>query len=167
MEKNGIKVDKDYLKILSEEFKKESKSIEKKIYNLSKKEFNIGSPKQLGEILFLDLEIPGGKKTKSGTYSTDSSTLNYLASRGYDIALFVLEWRELTKLKSTYTDALQEQVDNKNNRVHTSYGLANTLTGRLSSNGPNLQNIPIRTENGKKIRKAFISDEKNCFISFD
>ena len=167
MEKNGIKVDKDYLKKLSNEFEKESKLIEKKIYNLSKKKFNIGSPKQLGEILFLDLEIPGGKKTKSGAFSTDSSTLNYLASQGHDIALFVLEWRELTKLKSTYTDALQEQVNNKNNRVHTSYGLANTLTGRLSSNDPNLQNIPIRTENGKKIRKAFISDKKNCLISFD
>ena len=167
MEKNGIKLDKDYLKKLSYEFEKDSKSIEKKIYNLSKKEFNIGSPKQLGEILFLDLKIPGGKKTKSGTFSTDSSILNDLASRGYDIALFVLEWRELTKLKSTYTDTLQEQADNKNNRVHTSYGLANTLTGRLSSNDPNLQNIPIRTENGKKIRKAFISDKKNCLISFD
>ena len=167
MEKNGIKVDKNYLKKLSIEFEKESKSIEKKIYSLSKKEFNIGSPKQLGEILFFDLKIPGGKKTKSGNFSTDSSTLNDLASRGHDIASFVLEWRELTKLKSTYTDALQEQVDNKNNRVHTSYGLANTLTGRLSSNDPNLQNIPIRTENGKKIRKAFISDNKNCLISFD
>jgi len=167
MEKNGIKVDKNYLIKLSAEFEKESKSIEKKIYILSKKEFNIGSPKQLGEILFLELKIPGGKKTKSGTFSTDSSTLNDLASRGHDIASFVLEWRELTKLKSTYTDALQEQIDNKNNRIHTSYGLANTLTGRLSSNDPNLQNIPIRTENGKKIRKAFISDKKNCLISFD
>ena len=166
MEKNGIKVDKDYLKKLSDEFEKESKSLEKKIYNLSKKEFNISSPKQLGEILFLDLKIPGGKKTKSGNFSTDSSTLNDLVSRGHNIASFVLEWRELTKLKSTYTNALQEQVD-KNNRVHTSYGLANTLTGRLSSNDPNLQNIPIRTVNGKKIRKAFISDKKNCLISFD
>ena len=166
MEKNGIKVDKNYLKKLSAEFEKESKSIEKKIYNLSKKEFNIGSPKQLGEVLFLDLKIHGGKKTKSGTFSTDSSTLKDLASRGHEIALFVLEWRELTKLKSTYTDALQEQIDN-NNRVHTSYGLANTLTGRLSSNDPNLQNIPIRTKNGKKIRKAFICDNKSCLISFD
>ncbi len=167
MEKNGIKVDKYYLKKLSDEFEKESKLLEKNIYNLSKKEFNIGSPKQLGEILFLNLKIPGGKKTKSGSFSTDSSTLKDLASQGHDIALFVLEWRELTKLKSTYTDALQDQIDNKNNRVHTSYGLANTLTGRLSSNDPNLQNIPIRTKNGKKIRKAFISDKKNCLISFD
>ena len=150
MEKNGIKVDKYYLKKLSDEFEKESKLLEKNIYNLSKKEFNIGSPKQLGEILFLNLKIPGGKKTKSGSFSTDSSTLKDLASQGHDIALFVLEWRELTKLKSTYTDALQDQIDNKNNRVHTSYGLANTLTGRLSSNDPNLQNIPIRTKNGKK-----------------
>ena len=109
----------------------------------------------------------GQKKTKSGAFSTDSFTLQDLESMGYEIAKLVLEWREVTKLKSTYTDALQEQVIKKTERVHTSYSLANTLTGRLSSNNPNLQNIPIRTENGKKIRKAFISEKNSKLISFD
>ena len=117
-------------------------------------------------MLFVKLKIIGGKKTKSGSFSTDSSTLNDLATNGYDIAKLVLEWRELTKLKSTYTDALFRLTDRKN-RVHTSFGLANTLTGRLSSTDPNLQNIPIRTENGKKIRTAFISKKGNSLVSFD
>ena len=151
---------------LSAEFENESKKLEKKIYKLSKEEFNIGSPKQLGEILFINLKIPGGKKTKSGTYSTDSSTLNNLASDGFEIAQLVLDWRELTKLKSTYTDALFRLTDGKS-RVHTSFGLANTLTGRLSSTDPNLQNIPIRTENGKKIRTAFVSGKGKKLVSFD
>ena len=167
MEKNGIKVNINYLKELSNQFEKDSNNIAKKIFKLSKKEFNIGSPKQLGEILFLDLKIEGAKKTKSGTFSTDSSTLQDLELKGYEIAKLVLEWREVTKLKSTYTDALQEQAIKKTDRIHTSYGIANTLTGRLSSNDPNLQNIPIRTENGKKIRKAFISEKNTKLISFD
>ncbi|PPR49606.1 MAG: DNA polymerase I [Alphaproteobacteria bacterium MarineAlpha5_Bin5] len=167
MENNGIKVNINYLKELSNQFEKDSNNIAKKIFKFSKKEFNIGSPKQLGEILFLDLKIEGAKKTKSGTFSTDSSTLQDLESKGYEIAKLVLEWREVTKLKSTYTDALQEQAIKKTNRIHTSYGIANTLTGRLSSNDPNLQNIPIRTENGKKIRKAFISEQNTKLISFD
>ena len=114
---------------------------------------NIGSPKQLGEILFIDLNIRGGKKTKTGTFSTDSSTLSSLSDQGYKIASLILDWRELTKLKSTYTDALQNQATKNNSRVHTSYGVANTLTGRLSSNDPNLQNIPIRTINGRRLEK--------------
>ncbi len=166
IEANGIEVNKEFLTSLSNEFENESKKLEKNIYKLSKEDFNIGSPKQLGEILFVNLKIPGGKKTKSGTYSTDSSTLNNLASDGFAIAQLVLDWRELTKLKSTYTDALFRLTDNKS-RVHTSFGLANTLTGRLSSTDPNLQNIPIRTENGKKIRTAFISGEGKKLISFD
>ncbi len=166
IEKNGIQVNKNFLTNLSNEFEQESKKLEKNIYKLSKGEFNIGSPKQLGEILFLKLKIQGGKKTKSGSYSTDSSTLNDLATEGYDIARLVLDWRELTKLKSTYTDALFRLTDDKS-RVHTSFGLANTLTGRLSSTDPNLQNIPIRTENGKKIRTAFVSKKGNSLISFD
>ena len=167
MEKEGINTDTKYLQKLSKDFEIESKNIEKKIFKISKKEFNIGSPKQLGEILFYDLKIPGGKKTKSGIFSTDSSTLNNLSFKGYDIARLVLEWRELTKLKSTYTDALNEQTDKKSKRVHTSFGIANTLTGRLSSNDPNLQNIPIRTEKGKKIRNAFIATPQNKLVSFD
>ncbi len=166
IEKNGIEVNKNFLTKLSKDFEQESKKLEKNIFKLSKVEFNIGSPKQLGEILFINLKIPGGKKTKSGTYSTDSSTLNNLASDGYDIAKLVLDWRELTKLKSTYTDALYRLTDD-GSRVHTSFGLANTLTGRLSSTEPNLQNIPIRTENGKKIRTAFISKEGSKLVSFD
>ncbi len=166
IEANGIEVNKKFLTSLSTEFENESKKLEKNIYKLSKKEFNIGSPKQLGEILFINLKIPGGKKTKSGTYSTDSSTLNNLATDGYEIAHLVLDWRELTKLKSTYTDALFRLTDNRS-RVHTSFGLANTLTGRLSSTDPNLQNIPIRTENGKKIRTAFVSGKGKKLVSFD
>ncbi len=166
IEANGIEVNKKFLTSLSNEFENESKKIEKNIYKLSKEEFNIGSPKQLGEKLFVNLKIPGGKKTKSGTYSTDSSTLNNLASDGFEIAKFVLDWRELTKLKSTYTDALFRLTDGKS-RVHTSFGLASTLTGRLSSTDPNLQNIPIRTENGKKIRTAFVSGKGKKLVSFD
>jgi len=167
VEKNGIKVDTKYLNQLSMEFEKESLVLEKKIYKLASKNFNIGSPKQLGEILFIDLSIKGGKKTKTGTFSTDSSTLSNLSDQGYEIASLILDWRELTKLKSTYTDALQKQATENNSRVHTSYGLANTLTGRLSSNDPNLQNIPIRTNNGRKIRKAFVCDSKKILMSFD
>ncbi len=166
IEENGIEVNKKFLTTLSKEFEEESKKLEKKIYKLSKVEFNIGSPKQLGEILFINLKIPGGKKTKTGTYSTDSSTLNSLASEGFKIAELVLEWRELTKLKSTYTDALFRLTDDKS-RVHTSFGLASTLTGRLSSTDPNLQNIPIRTENGKKIRTSFICKQGSKLVSFD
>jgi len=167
IEKNGIKVDTKYLANLGNDFEKESLLLEKKIFKLAGKDFNIGSPKQLGEILFIDLKIDGAKKTKSGTYSTDVSTLSNLSDQGYEIASLILEWRELTKLKSTYTDALQNQATKNNSRVHTSYGLANTLTGRLSSNDPNLQNIPIRTEKGKKIRNAFIAENQYKLISFD
>jgi DNA polymerase I len=167
IEKNGIKVDTKYLNQLSKEFEKDSLVLEKKIYKFAGKNFNIGSPKQLGEILFVDLNIQGGKKTKSGIFSTDSSALSSLSDQGYEIASLILDWRELTKLKSTYTDSLQNQATKNNSRVHTSYGVANTLTGRLSSNDPNLQNIPIRTSNGRKIRKAFICDSNKVLMSFD
>ena len=167
MEALGIKVDQTYLIKLSKEFSKDEKKIEKKIYKIAGKEFNIGSPKQLGEILFIENKIPGGKKTKTGSYSTDSGILEDLSSKGYEIAKLVLEWREVSKLRSTYTDALQEQIDNKTKRVHTSYATATTLTGRLSSNDPNLQNIPIRTEKGKQIRHAFICEKNYQLVSFD
>ena len=167
IEKNGIKINTNYLNELSKEFEKESLILENKIFKLAGKDFNIGSPKQLGEILFIELKIAGGKKTKSGTFSTDVSTLTNLSDQGYEIASLILEWRELTKLKSTYTDALQKQATKNQSRVHTSYGIANTLTGRLSSNDPNLQNIPIRTVNGRKIRKAFISEANKILMSFD
>ena len=167
MENYGIKINREYLDILSKEFDEEIKKLEKKIFMITKKDFNIGSPKQLGEILFLEMGLQGGKKTKTGTYSTDSGILENLSNQGHKIAKLVLDWRELTKLKSTYTDALLLQANQNTSRVHTSYSLATTLTGRLSSNDPNLQNIPIRTENGKKIRKAFISEKKYKLVSFD
>ena len=167
MEEKGIKVDSKYLEKLSKEFLNESNKIEKLIFKITGKEFNIGSPKQLGEILFLEMNIKGGKKTKTGTYSTDSGILEDLSSQGHEIAKLVLEWREVSKLRSTYTDSLQEQIDTVTKRVHTSYATATTLTGRLSSNDPNLQNIPIRTNKGKQIRHAFIAEEKKQLISFD
>ena len=167
MEEKGIKVNQQYLNKLSSLFLSESTKIEKQIYKITNKEFNIGSPKQLGEILFLDMKIQGGKKTKIGSYSTDSGILEDLALKGYEVARLVLDWRELTKLRSTYTDALQDQIDEKSKRVHTSYATATTLTGRLSSNDPNLQNIPIRTERGKQIRHAFIPEKGYKIVSFD
>tara|TARA_B100001123_G_scaffold408250_1_gene501279 strand:- start:107 stop:2863 length:2757 start_codon:yes stop_codon:yes gene_type:complete len=167
MEELGIKVNQEYLKKLSDQFNKEAKSIEKKIYKITGKEFNIGSPKQLGEIIFNEMKIQGGKKTKTGTYSTDSGILEDLSLHGHEIAKLVLEWREVSKLRSTYTDALQEQIYTKTKRVHTSYATATTLTGRLSSNDPNLQNIPIRTNKGKQIRHAFIAEKNYKLVSFD
>ena len=167
MEELGIKVNKDYLKELSKQFSIDALNIEKKIYRITDKKFNIGSPKQLGEILFIEMKIKGGKKTKTGTYSTDSGILEDLVLQGYEVAKLVLEWREVSKLRSTYTDALQEQINANTKRVHTSYAAATTLTGRLSSNDPNLQNIPIRTEKGKKIRHAFIAEKKYKLVSCD
>ena len=167
MEKIGIKINKKYLQQLSLEFQNESKKLEKQIFKITKKDFNIGSPKQLGEILFIDMGIKGGKKTKTGTYSTDSGILEVLANQGHNIAKLILEWRELTKLRSTYTEALLDQAEDKTNRVHTSYATAVTITGRLSSNNPNLQNIPIRTEKGRKIRNTFIAENNNKLVSFD
>ena len=167
MEELGIKVDKNYLKTLSHSFTKDALSLEKKIYKIAGKEFNVGSPKQLGEILFNEMKIPGGKKTKTGTYSTDSGALEDLSLQGYKISKLILDWREVSKLRSTYTDALQEQIDSSTKRVHTSYALATTLTGRLSSNNPNLQNIPIRTDKGKQIRNAFVAEKNHKLISLD
>ncbi len=167
MENNGVKIDEKYLNNLSAEFSKQINLLENKIYKITKKEFNIGSPKQLGEILFDEMGIKGAKKTKTGSYSTDSSILEELALDGEEIAKLILNWRELSKLKSTYTDSLINQISTITGRVHTSYALASTITGRLSSNDPNLQNIPIRTENGKKIRKAFIPKKDTKLVSFD
>jgi len=167
MEELGIKINKGYLKELSDDFIKHALKLEKEIYKITDKEFNIGSPKQLGEILFIEMKIPGGKKTKSGTYSTDSVILEELSLKGYEVAKLVLQWREVSKLRSTYTDALQEQIDPSTKRVHTSYATATTLTGRLSSNDPNLQNIPIRTDKGKQIRNAFIAEKNYKLVSLD
>ena len=167
MEENGIKVDKDYLVDLSKKFQSRISKIEKKIFIISKKEFNIGSPKQLGEIIYNDLKIAKLKKTKKGGLATSANVLEDLAFSGHEFPKLVLEWRQLSKLKNTYTDALQEHINNKTGRVHTSFLLAATNTARLASSDPNLQNIPIKSTDGREIRKAFISEKKNILISAD
>ncbi len=167
LEINGVKVDHAYLKKLSKKFEERLKKIEKEIYEVSGKEFNIGSPKQLGEIIYNDLKIAKLKKTKKGSLATSAKVLEDLALTGHKFPNLVLEWRQVSKLKSTYTDALQEHISNKTKRVHTSFLLAATNTGRLASSDPNLQNIPIKTFDGKEIRKAFIAEKNNILISAD
>ena len=167
LETNGIKVDDAYLKKLSKKFEERLKEIEKEIYKISGKKFNIGSPKQLGEIIYNDLKIAKLKKTKKGSLATSAKILEDLASSGHKFPNLVLEWRQVSKLKSTYTDALQEHINKKTKRVHTSFLLAATNTGRLASSDPNLQNIPIKTLDGKEIRKAFVADKNNILVSAD
>ncbi|WP_343714797.1 DNA polymerase I [Inquilinus sp.] len=168
MEMAGIKVDRAALARLSMEFAERMAALEAEIHVSAQGPFNVGSPKQLGEVLFERLGIPGGKKSsKTGAYSTDSSVLEQLAAQGHTIASQILEWRQLAKLKGTYTDALQAQINEKSGRVHTSFSLAATNTGRLSSNEPNLQNIPIRTEEGRKIRYAFVAEPGHRLVSVD
>ncbi len=167
MEREGIKVDRAQLSRLSEEFAKETSRLEGEIHEVAGQEFTVGSPKQLGEILFDKLGYKGGKKGKSGQYSTDQSVLERLAGEGAPIARKVLEWRQLTKLKSTYTDALQEAINPQTGRVHTSYSLVGAQTGRLSSTDPNLQNIPIRTPIGRQIREAFVPEPGNVLLAAD
>ena len=167
LEMNGIKVDDSYLKKLSKKFEEKLKKIEKKIYKISGKEFNIGSPKQLGEIIYNDLKIAKLKKTKKGSLATSAKVLEDLALTGHKFPNLILDWRQISKLKSTYTDALQDHINKKTKRVHTSFLLAATNTGRLASSDPNLQNIPIKTMDGKEIRKAFIAEKNNILISAD
>jgi DNA polymerase-1 len=167
MEQRGIKVDRDYLARLSSEFGREIQALEEKIYEAACGPFTIGSPQQLGQVLYERLGLKGGRKGKSGQYSTDVNELERLAGEGVQCASLVLEWRQLTKLKSTYTDALQAQINPETGRVHTSFSLTGAQTGRLSSNDPNLQNIPIRTEIGRKIRDAFVADPGHKILSAD
>jgi len=167
MEREGIKVDAPELKRLSDDFSKRLVVLEGQIHELAGREFNVGSPKQLGEILFDELALPGGKKGKTGAYATGAEILENLAGEGHDLPARVLDWRQLAKLKSTYTDALMAQINARTGRVHTSYSMAGTSTGRLASSDPNLQNIPIRTEEGRKIRRAFIAEEGNVLLSAD
>jgi len=167
LETNGIKVDDNYLKKLSKKFEDKLVKIEKEIYKVSGKKFNIASPKQLGEIIYNDLKIAKLKKTKKGSLATSAKILEDLALTGHKFPNLVLGWRQVSKLKSTYTDALQEHINKKTKRVHTSFLLAATNTGRLASSDPNLQNIPIKTLDGKEIRKAFIADKNNILISAD
>ncbi len=167
MECAGIKVDRSVLARLSGEFAEAGAVLEKEIHALAGQSFLISSPAQLGEILFGKMGHKGGKKGKSGQYSTDVTVLEDLAGQGVEIAGKVLEWRQLAKLKSTYTDSLQEQINPKTGRVHTSYSLVGAQTGRLSSTDPNLQNIPIRTEIGRQIRDAFVAEPGNVILSAD
>ena len=167
MERAGIKVDRDELARLSAEFAIDIQRLEGDVYELAGAPFTIGSPKQLGEVLFDRLGLAGGRKGKTGVYSTDMNELERLAADGAEIATKVLDWRQLTKLKNTYTDALQEEINPATGRVHTRYALAIAQTGRLSSTEPNLQNIPIRTEVGRRIREAFVAEEGNVLLSAD
>ena len=167
MEREGIKADAQELKRLSDDFTKRLGDLEIEIHDIAGEPFNIASPKQLGEILFDKMGIEGGKKGKTGAYATGADILEGLVADGHELPARVLDWRQLAKLKSTYTDALMGQINAETGRVHTSYSLVGTSTGRLSSSDPNLQNIPIRTEEGRKIRKAFIAEPGHKLLSAD
>ena len=167
MEIKGIKVDSKSLENLSKKFEKKIKDLEKEIFEISKKKFNIGSPKQLGEIIYNELKIAVLKKTKKGSFATSASVLEDLAFKGHKFPKLILDWRQVSKLKNTYSDSLREHINPNTKRVHTSFLLAATTTGRLASSNPNLQNIPIRSEDGKEIRKAFISEKGFSLISAD
>ena len=167
MERHGIKVDRERLAGLSAEFARETARLEAEIHELAGGTFTIGSPKQLGDILFDKMGLKGGRKGKSGQYSTDVGILEGLAGQGVEIAGKVLEWRQLSKLRSTYTEALQAAINPETGRVHTSYSLVGAQTGRLSSTEPNLQNIPIRTEIGRQIRDCFVADQGNVILAAD
>ena len=167
MECQGIKIDKKILSQLSETFAKNLKVLEKKIYKIAGEEFNIGSTKQLGDILYKKLKISGTKKTKKGNFATNVNVLEDLAGKGHEFPKLVLDWRQKSKLKNTYTDTLPEHIDPKTKRVHTSFLLAATTTGRLASSDPNLQNIPIKSKEGKEIRSAFVAESGHSIISAD
>ncbi|MBI1214010.1 MAG: DNA polymerase I [Alphaproteobacteria bacterium] len=167
MEHEGILVDRDVLSRLSGRFAQKMAALEDELYKLAGEKFNLGSPKQLGDILFGKFSLPGGRKTKTGAWSTDADVLEELAAQGHQLPRDILEWRQLSKLKSTYTDALPGYINAHTGRIHTCYTMASTSTGRLSSNDPNLQNIPIRTEEGRQIRTAFIAGPGMKLISAD
>jgi DNA polymerase-1 len=167
MEQRGVLVDREYLAELSKTFAVEIASLEERVYEAANGPFTIGSPQQLGQVLYERLGLKGGRKGKSGAYSTDVTELERLAAEGVPVARLVVEWRQLTKLKTTYTDALQGRINPETGRVHTSYSLAAAQTGRLSSTDPNLQNIPIRTEIGRKIRDAFVAAPGHVLMSAD
>ena len=167
MEISGIKVDSNFLENLSIKFDKQIKDLENEIYKLANKEFNIASPKQLGEIIYNDLKIAVLKKTKKGSFATNARVLEDLAFKGHKFPKLILDWRQVSKLKNTYSDSLREHINPKTKRVHTSFLLAATTTGRLASSDPNLQNIPIKSDDGKEIRKAFVAEKGYTLISAD
>jgi DNA polymerase I len=167
MERRGISIDRQVLSRLSGEFAQTAARVEAEIQEIAGEPVNVGSPKQIGDILFGKMGIPGGTKTKTGAWSTSAQILDELAEQGHEFPKKILEWRQVSKLKSTYTDALPTYVHPQTHRVHTTYALAATTTGRLSSNEPNLQNIPVRTEDGRKIRRAFIATPGHKLVSAD
>ncbi|WP_212525164.1 DNA polymerase I [Actibacterium sp. MT2.3-13A] len=167
MEMAGIKVDRDTLSRMSNAFAQKMAALEDEIHQLAGEKFNVGSPKQLGEILFDKMGLDGGKKGKTGAYATGADVLEDLAAEGHDLPARVLDWRQLSKLKSTYTDALQDHINPETGRVHTSYVIAGANTGRLASTDPNLQNIPVRSEEGRRIREAFVAETGKVLLSLD
>jgi DNA polymerase-1 len=167
MENHGIRVDPDRLRLLSNDFATRMAEFEGEAQTLAGRPFNLGSPKQIGDVLFGEMSLPGGKKTATGVWSTDASVLEELAGQGHSLPRVLLDWRQLSKLKGTYTENLIAAISPRTGRVHTSYALASTTTGRLSSNDPNLQNIPVRTEEGRKIRRAFVAEPGCVLISAD
>ncbi len=167
MEMAGVKVDASILARMSNTFAQKMAALETEIHGLAGRSFNVGSPKQLGEILFDEMALEGGKKGKTGAYATGVDVLQDLAAQGHDLPARVLDWRQMSKLKSTYTDALQNHIHPETGRVHTSYSIAGASTGRLASTDPNLQNIPVRTEDGRRIREAFIAPEGHKLVSLD
>ncbi|SHL11640.1 DNA polymerase I [Bradyrhizobium lablabi] len=167
MERRGISIDRQVLSRLSGEFAQTAARVEAEIQEIAGEPINVGSPKQLGDIIFGKMGLPGGSKTKTGAWSTSAQVLDELAEQGHEFPKKILEWRQVSKLKSTYTDALPEYVHPQTHRVHTTYALAATTTGRLSSNEPNLQNIPVRTEDGRKIRRAFVATPGHKLVSAD
>uniref|UniRef100_UPI0035693CE4 DNA polymerase I n=1 Tax=Aquicoccus sp. TaxID=2055851 RepID=UPI0035693CE4 len=167
MERHGVKVDRETLSRMSTAFAQKMAGLEAEIHELAGRSFNVGSPKQLGEILFDEMGLSGGKKGKTGAYATGADVLEDLAAEGHDLPARVLDWRQVSKLKSTYTDALQEHINPDTGRVHTSYLQTGANTGRLASSDPNLQNIPVRTEEGRRIREAFVAEPGNVLVSLD
>ncbi|MEL6218736.1 MAG: DNA polymerase I, partial [Pseudomonadota bacterium] len=167
MERAGIKVDRDELARQSSRFAQKMAELEEEIHTLAGRSFNVGSPKQLGEILFDEMSLQGGKKGKTGAWGTGADVLETLAAQGHDLPARVLDWRQVSKLRSTYTDALPGHINAETGRVHTSFSLAATSTGRLASTDPNLQNIPVRTEEGRGIRRAFVAEPGNVILSLD
>ncbi|WP_099826580.1 DNA polymerase I [Oceaniglobus indicus] len=166
MEREGVKVDRNVLSRMSSKFAQKMAALEAEIHEMAGRSFNVGSPKQLGEILFDEMALPGGKKGKTGAYATGADVLEDLATE-HDLPGRVLDWRQLSKLKSTYTDALQDHINGETGRVHTCYSIAGASTGRLASTDPNLQNIPIRSEEGRRIREAFVAEDGNVLVALD
>ena len=167
MEIYGVKIDNKFLSKLSDKFSKKIQQLEKDVFRITKSKFNIGSTKQLGEILYNQLKIATLKKTKKGSFATSASVLEDLAFKGHKLPKLILDWRQLTKLKNTYSDSLPEHINQSTKRIHTSFLLAATTTGRLASSDPNLQNIPIKTDDGKEIRKSFIAEKGYSLVSAD